>query len=247
MTAHEPALWWRPETKNSKTGAIPTASVSAARAEESCKGCPMYRKKCYAWTGNVSRGHKSMTRAQAKNPHRYTLRAALAARRFSARYVRLTAIGDPTGAPQEELRSAIDAIVAEGLEIIGYTSQWKRLPAYRWLRSHLLASTHSDSQTRAARADGWHVSQVVSVQRFATAVDEGADHITTKDGHRLRLCPHMVADWKGELKPQCNDCGQCTTRSMQEDGYSGVAFPEHGISPTGRAWHLAVKARRGEA
>lgn len=241
MTIQDPTLWWRPTTSNSKTGPIPTAYVRKDKADDSCAGCPMFRKRCYAWRGYVRRGLTSMAKAQPKNPNLYRVRAALMGRQFAARYARLTAIGDPTGAPVAELRDAIDAIQEAGLQVIGYTSQWKRRPAYRWLRSHLLASTVTDGQTASAIDDGWKVSQVVSADRFIDALSAG--HITTREGYRLRLCPHMAAQFRHTLAPTCNDCGQCTVRSMTEDGFDGVAFPEHGPTATGRPWTLAVRAQ----
>ena len=249
-----PALIWRPTTTTSKTGNVPTAFVRHSVALDSCQGCHHAPKPtidnptrgtggtCYAWKGRVVMGWRGMKAAEAANPHRYTLRAALAGRAFAARIVRMTAIGDPTAADPGELHKAFAAIEAEGLTLVGYTALWWKR-GNGWLRSHLLASTGSDGATSRARARGFRVAQTVDADRFAAAMEAG--HITTRAGFRLRLCANQAATLRGSPRPPtCNACQACNPERLERDGYDGEAFARHGPTASGRRWTQLVTAAR---
>jgi len=248
------ALIWRPTTTTSKTGNVPTAFIRHSVALDSCQGCHHAPKPrpddptrgtggtCYAWQGRVVMGWRGMKAAEARNPHRYTLRAALAGRAFAAQIVRMTAIGDPTAADRAELGEAFAAIANEGLTLVGYTAQWFR-KEHRWLQSHLLASTGSDGATRRARARGFRVAQTVDADRFAAAMDAG--YIETKHGHRLRLCANQAATLQGTPRPpDCNACQACNPERLERDGFDGEAFAKHGPAASGRRWTQLTKAAR---
>ena len=183
-----------------------------------------------------------MKAAEARNPHRYTLRAALAGRTYAARIVRMTAIGDPTAADRDELGEAFAAIAAEGLTLVGYTALWWRR-GNGWLRDHLLASTGSDGATRRARARGFRVAQTVDADRFAAAINAG--YIETRHGHRLRLCANQAATLQGNPRPpDCNACRACNPERLERDGFDGEAFAKHGPTASGRRWAQLVTAAR---
>lgn len=235
------ALWWTANTSNTKTGQMPTAFVRRDIARESCKGCPHEPRTCYAWRGQMSMGLASMERAHARNPHRYTLAAALAGRAWAARYARMTAIGDLTAAPPEELRAALQAIDEAGLGLLAYTSRWMH-KAHDWLSPRVIASTITDGATRRAIERGWVVAQTIHADTFAESMDAG--HYTTRDGFRLKLCDNMTATLNTERAPTCNDCGFCDARTIHASPFDGVAFPEHGPHQGGRVWTRLVQAAR---
>lgn len=254
-------LVWRATTNTSKTGDVPTAFVRDEDAAASCKGCRHFvRRKtggrsCYAWRGRVVQGYRSMSKAIARRkaaagndapPPAYTLEAAIAGRKWNARYVRLTAIGDASICSDHELTEVREQADAAGLDVLGYTAQWAMRGRDRpVLRSMLLASTQTDTATRRAAAAGWMVAQTVDAQRFADAMDAG--HITTAGGQRLKLCDHQAAVLDVQHPPNCNQCGMCTVRNMRASGYDGVAFAEHGPTLHGKAWTRLVAAARKAA
>lgn len=248
MTA--PALLWRPTTTNAKTGNVPTAYLRHDIAAKSCEGCPHDPAtgdgSCYAWRGRVAQGFRSMGKAWPKNPHRYTLRAALAGRAWSARMARLTAIGDLTAAPVAELVDAFDQIAAAGLAVVGYTAHHAK-PEHAWLRRHVLASTTTDEATDDAHARGWTVAQTIPAEWFASLVGTGRRYYFTDAGTKLLLCPHMEGQAKANPEPvTCNACRACEAGkgSFARLGIAGVVFAEHGPHAKGRAWMNIVRAAR---
>ena len=87
---------WTSRSNNRKTGNVPNAWIGLSReeAEDSCSGCSMLDKGCYAHHGSVLIGSMSVTRAAKKNPEGYTLQTALKERHKKAKMVRVTALGD---------------------------------------------------------------------------------------------------------------------------------------------------------
>lgn len=259
-------LIYRPSTTASKLGAVIIGSVRADLLEDSCKGCRHFirRRKggrsCYAWRGYSLMAYRAMAKAIARRQHQaaqahpvhysdtptppaYTLRAAIASRRWDARYIRLTMIGDASICTDNELADVKAQAEAAALGVLGYTAQWATRGQDRpVMRGMLLASTQTDTATDAAHRSGWVVAQTVDAQRFADAMDDG--HITTDGGQRLALCHHQSATLSVRLPPTCNSCGLCAVPNMKASGYDGVAFASHGPTPHGRAWTRLVKAAR---
>jgi hypothetical protein len=194
---------------------------------------------------------RALRRRQAEagtdeTPPAYTLEAAIAGRRWGARFVRLTAIGDCSACSDFELAEVRDAAADAGLGVLGYTAQWsgrgKDRPTLQLLA---LASTQTDGATRRASLAGWAIAQTVSAERFADALPAG--HIETEHGQRLVLCDNQAAVLATTHPPTCNDCGLCTVPNVRRSGFDGVAFAEHGPTARGRAWTQLVKAARAAA
>ncbi len=121
--------------------------------------------------------------------------------------IRLGAYGDPAAVPIRVWHSLLGA--ASGWT--GYTHQWRDGFA---LQDLCMASTETDAQADAARAEGWRVF-----------------HVTEPDAPRregFAMCPHHASG--GSI--QCHTCGLC-------NGTSGarvsIQHPIHGPTTSGKA------------
>jgi len=272
-TTDKPGLLWRGQTSNPKTGNIPTAYVKEELYDAGCKGCPHYGQAdnrpehkrnrsgrrgmtCYAHRGRMRQAAAALNRRAREQPHQYTIDAAMATRLASARYARLTAIGDLAAVHPDEVENALATIRAHGLTPIAYTARWA-LTAMQYLRGVALASVTTPGSAERAAKRGWKVARTVSAEVFGQAV-AAADSIVHADGGLvsarvnvtvqtsaglLIACPAQVSELRGAPRVSCNDCGLCpavqgmTTRV-------GIAFAEHGPTPTGRLWAAVKKAWR---
>lgn len=242
-----PRILWREQTTNRKTGNVPTAFVGANREEskQSCSGCPLLEKVCYAQNGAVAFSHGSaVKRFNRVGETQYTLDYALKNRAHQAKYVRVSAIGDAARANPVELREMHDRVRAEGLGWLAYTHfQEDALEA--GTQDLFCASTSTFEEADAALAKGFKRATVVApVEIF----EEDKKSWTTPAGHRAFICPAIAAHAKGR-RVTCNQCGMC---DPSRPGAEVVIFPEHGKSPkkrlnqyakAGRAWakNLLVK------
>jgi hypothetical protein len=255
--APDTRLVFRPTTTASKLGPVVVGSVRAELLEESCTGCAHFIKdrkggrSCYAWRGYSLMAYRAMAKAinrrkaaakTDKTPPAYTLRGAIAARQWDARYVRLTMIGDASVCTDHELADVRQHAAENNLGVLGYTAHWATRGDRPIMRNMFLASTQTDGATRQAVSRGWVVAQTVDAQRFADAMPAG--HITTASGQRLRLCDHQAAVLDVKHPPSCNECGLCSVPNMTASGYDGVALAAHGPSTHGKAWTRLVKAAR---
>jgi len=250
-------LLWRGQTTNTKTGNIPTAYVRRSHYDAGCVGCPHYGRpdtrpeeqrnksgrrgiSCYAHSGRVAQAARAMERKADREPIGYTVEGAMMSRVISARYARLTAIGDPTAAPREELEDALHVIRSHGLRAIVYTAQWwKRSNA--WLQPFAMASVANDGAERRARSLGWRVARTIDADRFARSVRRHlgslAQSIPIEGAPHLTACPAQVSTLTGTPAVTCNDCGLCS-----QDSSASVAFAEHGSHAGGRSWTRLVRA-----
>lgn len=256
--AHTPnALLWTSGSKNRKTGDIPTAWVRGEDRAASCKGCSHFdadkpsQSRCYAWSGTVSLGARSIDRAAKRDPQRYTVWEAIRRRKWSARIARLTAIGDPTAATNEELVACLGVIESAGLRPIGYTQRWYD-PAREWLRGYLLASVNNAASTSRALSAGWKVARTVPLATFMEAMNADGPHTMramngTMKPDTLHLCPAQVAELQADSAPTtCNECRMCDVDALKRAGLGGVVFAMHGPSAEGTAYRQAVAAARAE-
>lgn len=208
MATDYPVLW-QATTTNKKTGNIPTLSIGGN--EETCRasceysGCPHYEGKdgcpCYAWFGRVSQGFRSMVRGSISKPARYTLEHATENCVRSARYARLTAIGDASILPEGQALAIVSALVAARLRPLGYVAGWRKAP---WFAGILRASCFSDSDEAEALAAGWRVARICGE-------DETPEYGT--------VCPQARG-----AGVTCNTCGLCAGSC----GPAVIWFPFHG-------------------
>ena len=207
-------------SKNIKTGDIPQGYMgeTVEEARKSCFGCPLEEKKCYYWkryTANAS--HRSMMRANKKNPARYDLENVLPKSSRMARYIRI-AVG---GAPSEMTRKTVEGIVSQvkkfGMKgALGYTHFFDGKGAH--LKGLVMASV--DSLTDADRAvdAGWRAAATlpfrlkgVKLKKFAHLPEWNGEEIKTPDGRRVVVCPAQ----RPELRKDCNTCGLCDATSHE--------------------------------
>jgi hypothetical protein len=214
---------WISRPTNVKTGPIPTAYVGSTMKEcrDSCKTalCPFLSVKdggdpnkptCYAY-GTPSMGARSAQKAYKKNPEKYSLSAALEKRHPKAKYLRISAIGDPVVMGPGTAHDILSEAVASNLKILGYTHGWRQ--AY-WWKDVLRASCGSLEECDEAISQGWKCSVVLK-----------ADHLETKGrvfrtpkGSKGVVCPAFHNETL-----TCNDCGMCCSNRVPV-----VGFPDHG-------------------
>lgn len=245
-----PALVWSARTRNAKTGDIPTAKVGTSYEETaaSCEGCPLFpTKRCYAFNGTPRLGAASIDRAiQRRGLEGYSLERALSKALRSAKYVRVTSIGDAGRADPESVKAAHDRVRAKGLGWLAY-SHFPEEVLENGLEDLFCVSLQGpDVDERYELPEGCEtVFEAVDYwldrgfSRAAVVVPEtwSDAHAYTPDGRRGVWCP--ASRTKNEVT--CNTCGLC---DPQHKGADFVMFPDHG--PQARARKRAAERRRSE-
>jgi hypothetical protein len=251
----------RKGTRNAKTANVPGASVRSTHWDVGCKACPRYSSKdCYAIDGRA--GHHmhadragTMAARSERVPSEYTLRYALAGCARSARVFRWSVVGDSVGSiPAHLLQAGYRACVDERLNPIDYTSTWK-LETSSWAKPWAMASCHSVSDVWRALGDGWRTTLTVDPDLMADAIERGKTSMVVEcsDGGPSvvgRMCPAMVADYKGERPISCNECMLCSVHHLPphpnraKAGIDVVLFALHGIRGRGHRWSRRRKAYR---
>lgn len=208
---------WLAQTKNTKTGNVPTAFVGRTRREslQSCKGCVQLKtKNCYAWFGTVSWGLAHIQKALKRDSQKYSFLNAMAGRHPSARMVRMAAIGDPFRAALRDIENSYQLAKQLGLAYVGYTHFHAEKGAYR-LKKMLMASCDTIEDADAAVKRGWRATAVVPYNF------EGKRFITPA-GNTAVICP-------AQTKPKeitCNDCLLCD--ASRKTNFQIIAFRDHG-------------------
>jgi len=234
------------KSNNGKTGNIPTVWVAGktgchdkdkAITAGSCKqsGCPLLpiskggdgvptgRRACYAWSGQVSGALTAILKAKDKT--KYRLKKALHNTHRRARYLRMSAIGDPSVLTRQQRDEIVDTLEAfnkencalsTGFRIIGYIHGWRFAP---WWKGYLLASTDSLEESDKAIEKGWRTAVTLPA-------DTKGRVVKTPKGHKVYICPHLVAGVDKRTVKDCNDCGWC---SVQDERFKNmhIGFPSH--------------------
>ena len=231
-----PGILWASGTSNRKTGDIPTAWIGETReiSYASCNGCPLRERDCYAHNGTPAMGHASMIKSYQKNEDktRYDLDTALNSRSVTARYVRMSAIGDAARANPVEVRNAEATTRANGLGWLSYTHFWEEV-AERGDQHLFTASTGSLEEADTALAAGYsRVTVVLPWDAFAS----GKNTFTTPNGEKGVICPAMSAHAKG-TRVTCNQCGLCDPKAK---GPKVIGFPGHGPGVKAKVKKLAA-------
>ena len=236
-------------SRNTKTGNIPTVWIAGdsgdpdtdkqeTAASCACSGCPLLPKHkggegvpedrlpCYAWQGQVSIALGTIIKAaKRKGRKHYSLWNALKNSASSARYVRMTAIGDPSALNRRQKEEMTDTIQQYNEQycgpknqyrLIGYIHGWRLAP---WWKDRLMASCDTLEEADKAIAKGW---------RPAVTVPSGTKgkSVKTPAGNTLLICPHLTEDAKEKRVPDCNDCGWCSVERTEYRQF-GIAFPSH--------------------
>lgn len=224
-----PKILWKDQTTNRKTGNIPTAFIGATREEsrQSCSGCPLLEKTCYAQNGAVGMSHNSLTKRLKKvGEALYSFEEALKRRWVGAKYVRVSAIGDASRANPTEVRQMHDQARANGLGWLAYT-HFQDDAVAAGNQDLFCASVSTYEEADAAIAKGFkRATMVVPLEIF----EESVRTWTSPAGHKAFICPAIMAHSKG-LRVTCNQCGMCDPARA---GAKIVLFPEHGGSALGK-------------
>lgn len=207
-------ILWTAQSRNAKTGNIPTAWVGETREEAwgSCEGCTLRGTGCYAWSGSVRMGHTNLLRSAASGQDR-SLNHALENRHKSARNVRLTGIGDIGRCGKEMADQIVERIEAEGLGIVGYTHHWRENDVAEAWKGRLMASCETADDADAAVAAGWRATMIVGENTPRT--------FKTAAGNRVSVCPAQLRE--GDI--DCNNCRLC---DASRDLVPIIAFIVHG-------------------
>ena len=224
----EPGVLWTAQTKNSKTGNVPTAWIgtSVEESKETCFGCPLLESKvCYAHNGSPAMGFFSLLRSVRKRGvQHYNLDKALEGRWFGAKMVRLSAIGDPAAMSREWWQGVQQKVQKAGLSLVAYTHFWQHRPD---LAGVSMASCDRLDQVDKALAKGFRAAVVLPW-------DFQGRTFETPGGAKGIVCPAILA--KGKI--DCNSCRLC-------DGSKPgpvIGFPDHGPQAQGRLRKQAKQA-----
>jgi hypothetical protein len=206
---------WTSRSNNRKTGNVPNAWIGLSReeAEDSCSGCSMLDKGCYAHHGSVLIGSMSVTRAAKKNPEGYTLQTALKERHKKAKMVRVTALGDIGRGGKELADTIVDTVRETGLALVGYTHHWREQDVADSWKGRLMASCEDLSDADLAADAGWRAAAVVM-----------SDHprvSKTPAGRTVIVCPAQLKD---DYSVTCNSCRLCNASARGPV----IAFRAHG-------------------
>jgi len=190
-------LTWVARTQNLKTDDVPTAYVGATVAEcrETCAGCPLLEKRCYAWSG---RARQAMGRHEARrraDPWSCSLERALELRNPLALIARIGAMGDPARADPVELAAALALLAAEGLVPVSYTHFWRE-PWADHVRGLCMASCGDEAEALEAIGLGWTPAPILPW-------DHAGKTFRLPDGRLGLVCPAQVRE------TTCNDCRLC--------------------------------------
>ena len=214
MNAAPFAVLWTARSRNRKTGDVPTAWIGAdmREARESCSGCPLLDDgRCYSWSGATQLAAGSARKNAARQPHRYTMGAALAQRVASARMVRVTGLGDIGRSGRALADEIVTTAARAGLALVGYSHHWREPAVADAWRGRLMASTETLADADRAVREGWRASVVVP-----------ADHprlSRTPEGRPVVVCPEQATG-----RVTCNECRLCDASRPGPV----IAFREHG-------------------
>lgn len=208
---------------NSKTGDVPTVWIGRSIEESrlSCTGCKLLEDHdCYAQYGTPRIGMTSIVKGVAIDARRYVVRAALRRRAKTARFLRLSALGDAARADRRQLRSVFREAAQAGLAVVGFTHFWKDDGAF--LKGRLMASCDSFADAKEANRRGWRAAI------FAPA--DMAGTVRRPDGTiDAVLCPAIAAQRLGKHYT-CNECASGPRGALCDASRPGpnVYFPDHG-------------------
>jgi len=214
-------ILWTSESKNTKTGNIPTGWIGETQKEckDSCKasGCPLIPKSdggkggkvgrlnlksCYAYRGRVGQALRSIQKAYARlkqegeGKHtRYHLNNALDNSRRSARVVRLSAIGNVGVIPKEEADRIAKTVKDKGMGLLCYVAGYRL--ASQW-KDYALASTYTLKMADKAIRKGWRPVSILPS-------DYQGEVFETEDKNIAMGC--LAQTTEGAV--DCNQCGLC--------------------------------------
>lgn len=222
-------MLWTASTHNSKTGPIPSAYIGETfkEMEESCGDCPQFgnkklgiSRKCYAYNGLVNMAARYIHKGFKKNKGKgYSLSEALSKRHKSAKSCRIGVIGEPTAIGLKAYKNAVKQIRKEGLAVLSYTHQWRKLKAQFW-KSNIMASCDKLEEVDQAVVAGFRAA-VILPPNFR------GKSITTPSGHLVITCPAIWTSNLGLPEDKLSTCNSCRLCDASRSG-PHIGFPAHG-------------------
>lgn len=235
-------LLWVASTANTKTGPVPTAYIGTTIDEvrDSCEGCGLLGRGCYAWAGFVRVAMRRHEEGYAKDPERYKLENILNKIDKRARFARIGAMGDPAHADRENLRRDIATLERIGLACITYTHFWREDYASD-LRDIAMASCDNRDEAEEAFAMGWKPAVVLPYDYDIHNGKKFKLRDGTEDGALGVVCPAQVKDGV-----TCNTCRLCKAdhQAWSAGKLKAIGFIDH--SRTGLAKRRRQIRERGQ-
>lgn len=206
-------LLFTAQSKNSKTGNVPTAWVGESKEEAwgSCEGCSLRGNGCYAWNGRVQFGFLNIVRSN-RNGADKSIEFALENRHKDAKMFRLTGIGDIGRCGDDIAASILSKIDDAGLEPVGYTHHWREDAVADTWKGVLMASCETEADADLAVSQGWRATMIVN--------ENVSKSFYTKAGNKVVICPAQTKEGV-----TCNDCRLC---NGEKKAAPIVAFQVHG-------------------
>ena len=204
---------------NHKTGPVSTTSVSQA----SCpKDCPFLRAGCYAETGGMQpMTTRRLNSASETRPDVIArLEAAAIDRLPGGRKLRVHVVGDSrTRRAASITGSAMQRYERRSGRVAWtYTHAWSRIPITSWRGAGVMASTHSATEIKKARARGY--AAVISVpdrHPSRKAYQVGTETVVP--------CPAQFRD----SGVTCETCNLCMQPDVMRARKLTVAFQPDGL------------------
>ena len=211
------------QSKNSKTGNLPTQWIGTSREESmsTCTPCPLLTAgTCYSQFGTPRMGLSSINKVDIG---KRSLKLALEGKHKDAKYFRMAAIGD-SGSIKAEVYLDHDKQIREaGLGVLNYTHHW-HLEHAQHLKGLALASCDTMEDVKDATEQGWraalHVDRDVKVFDGKSINESPQGRV---GGKKYFLCPNSRPNHL-----QCNDCGLCDGK--RPSNVDVIVFIEHGIT-----------------
>ncbi len=222
-------MLWTPSTHNSKTGPIPSAYIGTTfkETEKSCGDCPQFGNKklgitrtCYAYNGLINMATRYIQKGYKKNKGQgYGLLEALAKRRESAKACRIGVLGEPTAVGVKNYKRTVDRIRKEGLAVLSYTHQWRKLTSSYW-KKNIMASCDKVEEVDEAAKLGWRTTVILPASFTGK-------RLQSPGGQDIVVCPAILTKNLGLSDDKLSTCNSCRLCDASRSG-PHIGFPAHG-------------------
>lgn len=222
-------MLWTPSTHNSKTGPIPSCYIGHTfkETEKSCGDCPQFGNKklgikrtCYAYNGLINMATRYIQKGYKKKRGKgYSLLEALKNRHKTAKSCRIGVIGEPSSVGLKKYRSTVSRIRKEGLAVLSYTHQWRKLKSKYW-QKNIMASCDSIEQVDEAAKLGWRAAVILPASFTGKRTK-------TAGGEDIVICPAILTKNLGLPEDKLSTCNSCRLCDASRPG-PHIGFPAHG-------------------
>ena len=180
-----------------------------------------FLKSCYAHSGMVATAAKSLNKAYAKNPNRYSIQNMFDSMTWKMKFVRIGTIGDPCTANPADFDQIRKLAKERGKVAFGYTHGWDR-PNMEKQADLLRASCMTIDRVKKALNKGFKASLVVPHGK-----GEKIERTMNIDGVEGRVCDFYSDEYlQGKKNVQKTDCSTCL-KCDPKTGPDLIIFPSH--------------------